>query len=217
MVLCMQMEQIIEKMQDEQVGVPVRTVKSFMSKIPSVFTGNRQKDYLAVTMNLFPFSLLGSDLIQWMMRELELDDQLEALHLANLMASHGYFFPIDDHVLRFELSHFIIIIILYYLSSWQCEGRLDLLPLPDALLLALQLLGAGEHRLRGVPVQANNAEQNPPRAGRLRGGEPGPSAEDVQPKVGVHLHAGGGSSKVRLFDCGGRGGAPTFFLDPRVA
>lgn len=36
-----------------------------------------------------------------MMRELELDDQLEALHLANLMASHGYFFPIDDHVLRF--------------------------------------------------------------------------------------------------------------------
>ena len=34
-----QMEQIIEKMQDEQTGVPVRTVKSFMSKIPSVFTG----------------------------------------------------------------------------------------------------------------------------------------------------------------------------------
>lgn len=34
------MEQIIEKMQDEQVGVPVRTVKSFMSKIPSVFTGS---------------------------------------------------------------------------------------------------------------------------------------------------------------------------------
>ena len=33
------MEQIIERMQDEQAGVPVRTVKSFMSKIPSVFTG----------------------------------------------------------------------------------------------------------------------------------------------------------------------------------
>lgn len=41
----------------------------------------------------------GSDLIAWMMRELDLDDQQEALHLANLMASHGYFFPIDDHVL----------------------------------------------------------------------------------------------------------------------
>ncbi|XP_046918006.1 regulator of G-protein signaling 7-like isoform X2 [Dermatophagoides farinae] len=73
------MEQIIDKMQDEQTGVPVRTVKSFMSKIPSVFN--------------------GSDLIAWMMRELDLDDQQEALHLANLMASHGYFFPIDDHVL----------------------------------------------------------------------------------------------------------------------
>lgn len=33
------MEQIIERMQDEQTGVPVRTVKSFMSKIPSVFIG----------------------------------------------------------------------------------------------------------------------------------------------------------------------------------
>ncbi|CAG2112203.1 unnamed protein product, partial [Medioppia subpectinata] len=78
------MEQIIERMQDEQLGVPVRTVKSFMSKIPSVFT--------------------GSDLIAWMMKSLDLEDQTEALHLANLMASHGYFFPIDDHVLRNSLS-----------------------------------------------------------------------------------------------------------------
>ncbi|RWS27642.1 regulator of G-protein signaling 7-like protein [Leptotrombidium deliense] len=73
------MEQIIERMQDEQSGVPVKTVKSFMSKIPSVFT--------------------GSDLVNWMMKNLDLEDQQEALHLANLMAAHGYFFPIDDHVL----------------------------------------------------------------------------------------------------------------------
>ena len=33
------MESIVEQMQDDQTGVPVRTVKSFMSKIPSVFTG----------------------------------------------------------------------------------------------------------------------------------------------------------------------------------
>jgi len=33
------MEAIVERMQDEATGVPVRTVKSFMSKIPSVFTG----------------------------------------------------------------------------------------------------------------------------------------------------------------------------------
>lgn len=33
------MERIVEMMQDESTGVPVRTVKSFMSKVPSVFTG----------------------------------------------------------------------------------------------------------------------------------------------------------------------------------
>lgn len=78
-IVCRKMEQIVERMQNEQTGVPVRTVKSFMSKIPSVFT--------------------GADLIAWMMKNLDVDDQTEALHLAHLMASHGYFFPIDDHVL----------------------------------------------------------------------------------------------------------------------
>lgn len=34
-----QMEAIVDRMQDESTGVPVRTVKSFMSKVPSVFTG----------------------------------------------------------------------------------------------------------------------------------------------------------------------------------
>ncbi|PSN35092.1 Regulator of G-protein signaling 7 [Blattella germanica] len=38
-MMLFQMEQIVEKMQDEGTGVPVKTVKSFMSKIPSVFTG----------------------------------------------------------------------------------------------------------------------------------------------------------------------------------
>lgn len=33
------MEKIVEQMQNEQTGVPVRTVKSFMTKIPSVFMG----------------------------------------------------------------------------------------------------------------------------------------------------------------------------------
>ena len=33
------MEAIVDRMQDESTGVPVRTVKSFMSKVPSVFTG----------------------------------------------------------------------------------------------------------------------------------------------------------------------------------
>ena len=66
-------------MQDPKTGVPVKTVKSFMSKIPSVFT--------------------GQDLVTWVMAHMGLSDQTEALHLVNLMASHGYFHPIDDHVL----------------------------------------------------------------------------------------------------------------------
>ncbi|XP_045456164.1 regulator of G-protein signaling 7 [Melitaea cinxia] len=73
------MEAIIEKMQDETTGVPVRTVKSFMTKIPSVFT--------------------GSDLVSWLQKHLALDDNSEALHLAHLLAAHGYLFPIDDHCL----------------------------------------------------------------------------------------------------------------------
>ena len=72
-------ESIIEKMQEDTSGVPIRTVKSFMSKIPSVFT--------------------GSDLIQWMNKKLDVEDTCEALHFAHLIASHGYMFPIDDHIL----------------------------------------------------------------------------------------------------------------------
>ncbi|KAJ0184175.1 hypothetical protein K1T71_000598 [Dendrolimus kikuchii] len=73
------MEAIIDKMQDENSGVPVRTVKSFMSKIPSVFT--------------------GSDLVAWLTRHFRLEETWEALHLAHLLAAHGYLFPIDDHCL----------------------------------------------------------------------------------------------------------------------
>ncbi|XP_044592994.1 regulator of G-protein signaling 7 isoform X1 [Cotesia glomerata] len=72
------MEAIVEKMLDETNGVPVKTVKTFMTKIPSVFT--------------------GIDLIAWIIKNMEIDEQ-EALRIAHLMASHGYLFPIDDHCL----------------------------------------------------------------------------------------------------------------------
>ncbi|XP_063705888.1 regulator of G-protein signaling 7 [Culicoides brevitarsis] len=99
------MEAIIQKMQEEGTGVPVRTVKAFMSKVPSVFT--------------------GSDLIAWMQKNLKLDDVTEALHLANLLASHGYLFPIDDHLLavkndgtfyRFQTPYF------WPSSCWEPEN-----------------------------------------------------------------------------------------------
>lgn len=43
----------------------------------------------------------------------------------------------------------------------------------DTLLLAVEELGPGEHGLRGLPVQANHAEQDAAGVGRLRGRELG--------------------------------------------
>uniref|UniRef100_A0A671LS84 Regulator of G-protein signaling 7-like n=1 Tax=Sinocyclocheilus anshuiensis TaxID=1608454 RepID=A0A671LS84_9TELE len=80
--LSLQMEDTIARMQDEKSGIPIRTVKSFLSKIPSVFS--------------------GSDIVQWMQKNLNIEDQVEALHLGTLMAAHGYFFPISDHVLMLK-------------------------------------------------------------------------------------------------------------------
>lgn len=73
------MESIVEKMQGEVGGVAVRTVKAFMSKVPSVF--------------------IGSDMVGWIIKNLDVEDVTDALHLAHLLAAHGYMFPIDDHVL----------------------------------------------------------------------------------------------------------------------
>jgi regulator of G-protein signaling len=89
------MESIVEKMQSAETGVQVRTVKAFMSKIPSVF--------------------IGADLIAWILKNLDVDDVTEALHLSHLLAAHGYLFPIDDHQLtvkndstfyRFQVSFY---------------------------------------------------------------------------------------------------------------
>ena len=108
-------------MQDEKKGVQIRTVKTFMTKIPSVFT--------------------GTDLINWLLTNLDLSDCQEALSLANRMASFGYFFPIDDHVLtvkndntyyRFQVKNNVFIQIhsrwlqskkIYYLRMSICKGK----------------------------------------------------------------------------------------------
>uniref|UniRef100_A0A671M5B7 Regulator of G-protein signaling 7-like n=1 Tax=Sinocyclocheilus anshuiensis TaxID=1608454 RepID=A0A671M5B7_9TELE len=81
MLVYRKMEDVIARMQDEKNGIPIRTVKSFLSKIPSVFS--------------------GSDIVQWLLKNLCIEDQVEALHLGTLMAAHGYFFPISDHLFVF--------------------------------------------------------------------------------------------------------------------
>ncbi|XP_019495960.1 PREDICTED: regulator of G-protein signaling 6 isoform X2 [Hipposideros armiger] len=70
-------------MQDDKTGgVPIRTVKSFLSKIPSVVT--------------------GTDIVQWLMKNLSIEDPVEAIHLGSLIAAQGYVFPISDHVLAMK-------------------------------------------------------------------------------------------------------------------
>ena len=79
MIVYQKMEAILKRMQKEEVGVPIRNVKSVWNKIPSVFT--------------------GQDLITWLLSNMDITDPIEALMLANRMAAAGYYFPIDDHVL----------------------------------------------------------------------------------------------------------------------
>uniref|UniRef100_A0A6Q2XIK7 Regulator of G protein signaling 6 n=1 Tax=Esox lucius TaxID=8010 RepID=A0A6Q2XIK7_ESOLU len=76
-------EDIIMRMQDEKAGgVAIRTVKSFLSKIPSVVS--------------------GADIVQWLMKNLSIEDPAEAIHLGSLIAAQGYLFPISDHVLTLK-------------------------------------------------------------------------------------------------------------------
>ncbi|KRY54170.1 Regulator of G-protein signaling 7 [Trichinella britovi] len=79
------MEKIIQNMLSDADGVPVRTVKSFISKIPSVFT--------------------GIDLVQWIFHHIPTEDLTEALHVSHMLASHGYLFPIDDHLLMVKCDN----------------------------------------------------------------------------------------------------------------
>uniref|UniRef100_A0A673K9S4 Regulator of G-protein signaling 7 n=1 Tax=Sinocyclocheilus rhinocerous TaxID=307959 RepID=A0A673K9S4_9TELE len=78
------MEDVIGRMQDEKNGIPIRTVKSFLSKIPSVFSESGCHFVLGLLKNPLFVPLV------------------EALHLGTLMAAHGYFFPISDHVLTLK-------------------------------------------------------------------------------------------------------------------
>lgn len=93
--LYQKMESIITQMKDPNTGVPIKTVKSFLTKIPDVFS--------------------GEDVVEWLMNNKKITDQAEAIHLGSLIAAHGYFFPIDDHVItlkndgtfyRFQHTHY---------------------------------------------------------------------------------------------------------------
>ncbi|KAI6195747.1 hypothetical protein M3Y94_01024000 [Aphelenchoides besseyi] len=78
-IIYRKIEQLVKRMLSSEDGVPIKTVKSFLSKIPSVFT--------------------GQEIVAWILRNVDVVDLGDALHLAHMLASHGYIFQIDDHVL----------------------------------------------------------------------------------------------------------------------
>ncbi|XP_029586134.1 regulator of G-protein signaling 6-like isoform X3 [Salmo trutta] len=90
MIIYRKIEDVIMRIQDEKAGgVAIRTVKSFLSKIPSVVS--------------------GADIVQWLMKNLSIEDSAlvfspvaEAIHLGSLIAALGYLFPISDHVLTLK-------------------------------------------------------------------------------------------------------------------
>ncbi|XP_015924780.1 regulator of G-protein signaling 7 isoform X2 [Parasteatoda tepidariorum] len=69
------MEQLVCEMQHPETGVPLRRQKVFLTTIPSAF--------------------LAYDLVEWLMDRLNIEET-EAVHLANQLCQHGYFFPVSD-------------------------------------------------------------------------------------------------------------------------
>ena len=47
----------------------------------------------------------GSDCVSWIQSHYKFVQEREAIHLASLLASHGYIFPIDDHVMTVRNDH----------------------------------------------------------------------------------------------------------------
>ena len=68
-------ENLIKTMQHNDDGVSVKSQKLFLTTITNAFT--------------------GQDLIEWMKKHLEIEEQEEALHLATLLARLGYFFCVN--------------------------------------------------------------------------------------------------------------------------
>ncbi|KAB1277226.1 Regulator of G-protein signaling 6 [Camelus dromedarius] len=44
----------------------------------------------------------STDIVQWLMKNLSIEDPVEAIHLGSLIAAQGYVFPISDHVLTMK-------------------------------------------------------------------------------------------------------------------
>ncbi|KAL7079372.1 hypothetical protein ACQ4LE_001647 [Meloidogyne hapla] len=82
MIIYRKMEKLINQMLNSEDGIKIKTVKSFLSKIVSVFS--------------------GQDLINWLINHIDVFDEIDANHLLNLFSSNGYIFQVDDHVITMK-------------------------------------------------------------------------------------------------------------------
>ncbi|KAJ8037615.1 Regulator of G-protein signaling 9 [Holothuria leucospilota] len=69
------MEQLVRDMQHPNSGIPTKSQKVFLSFVPCAFT--------------------GSDLAEWIRKQLKTDDSIEAMHIATMMYRLGYIYPVD--------------------------------------------------------------------------------------------------------------------------
>ncbi|RNA14130.1 Regulator of G- signaling 7 [Brachionus plicatilis] len=92
------MEKVIKAMQHRQTGIPIKSQKLFLTTISNAFT--------------------GEDLIDWLEKNLEIEEIDEALHLATLLCKFGYYFQVtengstnvkeDSELYRFQSPYFWI-------------------------------------------------------------------------------------------------------------
>uniref|UniRef100_A0A0N5B0M6 RGS domain-containing protein n=1 Tax=Syphacia muris TaxID=451379 RepID=A0A0N5B0M6_9BILA len=95
------MEKVVQKMLDPVNGVPVKTVKGFLTNVSISFDFvlivlfNRMDDEESRSFRSSHYFLYCLFTFYFYIEE----TSSEALHLAHLIAAHGYIFQIDDHVL----------------------------------------------------------------------------------------------------------------------
>ncbi|RDD43973.1 Regulator of G-protein signaling 7 [Trichoplax sp. H2] len=84
-ILCGKIEKLIQDMQNPVTGLAVKTRKLFLASIPSVFT--------------------GTELINWLIKRLDLKETVEAVHLASMFARYGYIYPAHETRQPFAIKY----------------------------------------------------------------------------------------------------------------
>ena len=110
------MESVVQQMQDSNTGIPIKTVSTFMYKIPSVFSGGQTNKtsyvcwsddwqifvcrlglrFMAAVQLAVPTGGGGGPPGQV---STSCCAVLCCTVLLSLLCSHGYIFPIDDHIM----------------------------------------------------------------------------------------------------------------------